>query len=136
LKLYIFQLKNESGFTYDVVTLIECIESKSCLRDKTRGYVFKERVKASFQISYSQHWMYPVLSFAVFVFSPKIQEHTQGALPIDMHKHLSCAAFNIGLATGSGNAGTSEKLHDRSRFRQKADVCASGFMICLHTHCG
>jgi hypothetical protein len=36
-------------FTYDVATLIELIESKPCLRDKTRGYVFKERVKASFQ---------------------------------------------------------------------------------------
>jgi hypothetical protein len=60
-------------FTYDVVTLIELIESKSSLWDKTRGYVFKERVKASFQISYSQHLMYPALSFAYFVFSPKIQ---------------------------------------------------------------
>jgi hypothetical protein len=32
------------------------------------------------------------------------------------------------LATGSGNAGTCEKFHDRSRiqFRQKAGVCASG----------
>jgi hypothetical protein len=48
-----------------------------------------------------------------------------------MHKHLSCAAFNIRLATGSGNAGTCEKLHDRSRirFRQKADVCASGLTV-------
>jgi hypothetical protein len=27
------------------------------------GYVFREHVKASFQISYSQHWMYPLLSF-------------------------------------------------------------------------
>jgi hypothetical protein len=52
-------------FTYDV-TLIELIESKPCLWDKTRGYVFKERVKASFQISYSQHRMYPVLSFEFF----------------------------------------------------------------------
>jgi hypothetical protein len=49
---------------------------------------------------------------------------------------LTCAAFNIRLATytwsvlatGSGNAGTCEKLHDQSRirFRQKAGVCASG----------
>jgi hypothetical protein len=26
-------------FTYDIATLIELIESKPCLRDKTRGYV-------------------------------------------------------------------------------------------------
>jgi hypothetical protein len=66
--------------------------------------------------------MYPVLSFTFFVFSPKIQEHKQVVLPISMHKHLSCAAFNIKLATGSGNACTCEKLHDRSqiRFQQKA----------------
>jgi hypothetical protein len=78
--------------------------------------------------------MYPVLSFAFFVFLPKIQEHKQVALPISVHKHLSCATFNIRLATytwsvlatGSGNAGTCEKLHDRSRIRQKAGVCASG----------
>jgi len=44
-----------------------------------------------------------------------------------MYKHLSCAAFEIKLTTGSGNAGTCEKLHDRSRIRlrQKAGVCAS-----------
>ena len=44
-----------------------------------------------------------------------------------MNKHLLCAAFNIKLTTGSGNAGTCEKLHDRSRIRlrQKAGVCAS-----------
>jgi hypothetical protein len=44
-----------------------------------------------------------------------------------MHKHLLCAAFNIKLTIGSGNAGTCEKLHDRSqiRLRQKAGVCAS-----------
>jgi hypothetical protein len=117
-------------FTYDVVTLTELIESKPYVWDKTRGYVFKERVKDSFQISYSQHWMYPVLSFAFFVFSPKIQEHKQVALPISIstHKHLSCPAFNIRLATGSGNAGTCEKLNDQSRirFRQKVGVCASG----------
>jgi hypothetical protein len=59
-----------------------------------------------------QHWMYPVLSVACFVFST--QEHKQLALPISMHKHLSCAAFNIKRATGSGNAGTCEKLHDCS----------------------
>ena len=42
-------------------------------------------------------------------------------------KLLSCAAFKIKLTTGSGNAGTREKLHDRSRIRlrQKAGVCAS-----------
>jgi hypothetical protein len=120
-------------FTYDVVTLIELIESKPYVWDKTRGYVFKERVKASFQISYSQHWMYPVLSFASFFFciSPTIQEHKQVALPVSMHNHLSCAAFNIRLATGSGNAGTCEKLRDRKRirFRQKAGVCASGLTL-------
>jgi hypothetical protein len=38
--------------------------------------------------------MYPVLSFAFFVFSPKIQEHKQVALPISMHKHISCAALS------------------------------------------
>jgi len=44
-----------------------------------------------------------------------------------MYKHLSCAAFKIKLTTGSGNAGTCEKLHDRSRIRlrQKAGMCAS-----------
>ena len=42
-----------------------------------------------------------------------------------MYKHLSCAAFKIKLTSGSGNAGTCEKLHDRSRIRlrQKAGVC-------------
>jgi hypothetical protein len=104
-------------FTYNVATLILLIESKPCLWDKIRDYVFKERVKAPFQISYSQHWMYTVLSFAFFVFSPKIQEYNQVALPVSMHKLLSCAAFSTKLATGSGNAGTCEKLHDRSRNR-------------------
>jgi hypothetical protein len=141
----------------DDVTLIELIESKPCLWDKTRGYVFKERVKASFRISYSQHWMYPVFSFAFFffflfffifffLFSAKIKFHKQVALPISMHKHLSCAALSDWshiyhrlklkyilsvLATGSGNAGTYEKLHDQSRirFRQKAGVCASGLTV-------
>jgi hypothetical protein len=60
--------------------------------------------------------MYPVLSFAFFVFSPKIQEHKQVALPVSAYKHLSCAAFNIRLATSSGNTGTYEK-HGRSRIR-------------------
>jgi hypothetical protein len=48
-----------------------------------------------------------------------------------MYKHLSCAAVEIKLATGSGNAGTFEKLHDRRRIRirQKADVCASALMV-------
>ena len=48
-----------------------------------------------------------------------------------MYKHLSCAAFKIKLTTGSGNAGTYEKLHDRSRIRlrQKAGVCASALTI-------
>jgi len=32
-----------------------------------------------------------------------------------MYKHLSCVAFKIKLTTGSGNAGTREKLYDRSR---------------------
>jgi hypothetical protein len=118
-------------FTYDVATLIEPIESKPCSWDITRGYIFKERVKASFQIPYSQHWMYPVLSFAFFVFSPKIQDHKQAAFPISMHKHLSCAAFNTKLATGNGNASTCENLHDwsRIRFRQKSGVCASGLKV-------
>ena len=41
-----------------------------------------------------------------------------------MHKHLLCAAFNIKLTTGSGNAGTCEKLHDRSRIRlRQKPVC-------------
>ena len=42
-----------------------------------------------------------------------------------MYKHLSCAALKIKLTTGSGNAGTCVKLHDRSRIRlrQKAGVC-------------
>jgi hypothetical protein len=38
--------------------------------------------------------MYPVLSFAFFVFSSKIQEHNQVALPISMRKHLSCSALS------------------------------------------
>jgi hypothetical protein len=47
--------------------------------------------------------------------------------PISIYKHLSCAAFKIKLTTGSSNAGTREKLHDRSRIRlrQKAGMCAS-----------
>ena len=78
----------------------------------------------------------------------------QLALPISMHKHLLCAAYlnlsvpgdcfkclcmkptrcylqsavlDIKLTTGSGNAGTCENLHDRSRIRlrEKAGVCAS-----------
>jgi hypothetical protein len=102
-------------FTYDVITLIELTENKPCLRNKTRGYVFKEHVKASFQISYSQRWIYPVLPFGFFVFLPKIQKHKQVALPISMHKHLSCAAFNTTMANGSGTAGTREKLSDKSR---------------------
>jgi hypothetical protein len=75
-------------FTYDVVTLIELIESKPYVWDKTRGYVFKEHVKASFQISCSQHWMYPVLSFAYFVFLPKIQEHKQEKKTRRLHHQL------------------------------------------------
>ena len=44
-----------------------------------------------------------------------------------MYKHLSCAAFKIKLTSGSGNAGTCEKLHDRSRTPAKSRyVCASG----------
>jgi hypothetical protein len=127
-------------FTYDVATLIEPIESKPSLWDKTRGYVLKERVTASFQISYSQHWMYPVLSFAFFVFSPKIQEHKQVALPISMHKHFSCAAFNTRQATGSGTAGTCAKLHTGAGsgsgkkpvcvcVRACVCVCASGLKL-------
>jgi hypothetical protein len=53
-------------FTYDVITLIELIESKPYVWDKTRGYVFKECIKALFQISCTQYWMYPVLSFNLF----------------------------------------------------------------------
>jgi len=69
--------------------------------------------------------MYPVLSFGLFVSSPRIQEHKQVALTISMYKHLSCAAFKIKLTSGSGNVGTCEKLRDRSRIRirQKAGVC-------------
>ena len=42
--------------------------------------------------------------------------------------YLQSAAFDIKLTTGSGNAGTCENLHDRSRIRlrQKAGVCAGG----------
>ena len=48
-----------------------------------------------------------------------------------MHKHLLCTAFDIKLTTGSGNAGTCEKLHDRNRIRlrQKAGVCASALRV-------
>jgi hypothetical protein len=48
-----------------------------------------------------------------------------------MYKHFSCAAFKIKLTTGSGNAGTCEKLHDRSRIRlrEKAGVCASALNV-------
>jgi hypothetical protein len=75
--------------------------------------------------------MYPVLSFAFFVFSPKIQEHKQVALPISMHKNIYCAVFNIKPATGSGIAGMCEKLHDRSQiqFQQTAGVCANGLTL-------
>jgi hypothetical protein len=37
----------------------------------------------------------------------------QVALPMSMYKHLSCAPFKIRLTTGSGNAGTCEKLNDK-----------------------
>jgi len=42
-----------------------------------------------------------------------------------MYKHLSYVAFKIKLTSASDNAGTCEKLHDRSRIRlrQKAGVC-------------
>jgi len=48
-----------------------------------------------------------------------------------MYKRLSCAAFKTKLTSGSGNTGTCEKLHDRSRIRllQKAGVCASGLIL-------
>jgi len=48
-----------------------------------------------------------------------------------MYKRLSCAAFKIKLTTDRGNAGTCEKLHDRSRIRlrQKAGVCASALRV-------
>jgi len=80
--------------------------------------------------------MYPVLSFAFFfVFSPKILEHKQVALPISMYKHLSCAAYKIKLASGSGNAGRCEKFRDRSRIRlrPKAGVYASGLGVHTRT---
>jgi hypothetical protein len=59
-----------------------------------------------------------------------------------MYKHLSCAAFKIKVTTGSGHAGTCEKLHARSRIRlrQKAGVCASAFRqrgrntLCITLH--
>jgi hypothetical protein len=38
---------------------------------------------------------------------------TSVGLPVSMYKHLSCAAVEIKLATGSSNADTCEKLHDR-----------------------
>jgi hypothetical protein len=53
------------------------------------------------------------------------------ALPVSIYKHLSCAAFKIKLTSGSGNAGTCEKLHDRGRIRlrQKAGVFASALIV-------
>ena len=58
--------------------------------------------------------------------------------PISMYKHLSCAAFKIKLTTGSGNAGTRDKLHDRSRIRlrQKAGVFASALTLLQVLNCG
>jgi hypothetical protein len=52
--------------------------------------------------------------------------------PVSMYKHLSRATFKMKLTTGSGNAGTCEKHHDRSRIRlrQKAGVCASALTDC------
>jgi hypothetical protein len=78
--------------------------------------------------------MYPVLSFTFFVFSPKIQEYKQVALPISMYKQLSCAAVKIKLTTGSGNAGTCEKLNDQSQIWQKGGVCTSALSM-LHCTC-
>jgi len=114
-------------FTYDVATLIELIESKPCLWDKTSDSYNDKIEKSKAWREICSNRMYPVLSFAFFVFSPKIQEHKQVALPISVYKHLSCAAFQIKLTSGSGNAGTCEKLHDRSRIRlrQKSGVCSS-----------
>jgi hypothetical protein len=42
-----------------------------------------------------------------------------------MYKHHSCVAVKIKLTASSGNAGTCEELHGRSRIRtrQKAGVC-------------
>jgi len=53
------------------------------------------------------------------------------ALPISIYKHHPCAAFKIQLTTGSGNASTCEKLHDRRRIRlrQKSGVCASALSV-------
>jgi hypothetical protein len=90
--------------------------------------------------------------FFFFVFSLKIQEHKQVALPISMHKRLFCASLSDWshiyhrlilkyiisvLTTGSGNAGTCEKLHDRSwiRFRKKKPVCVQAALLrVLHDH--
>jgi hypothetical protein len=60
----------------------------------------------------------------------------QVALPMSMYKHLSCAQFKIKLTTGSGNAGTCEKLNDRSRIRlrQKSSalrLVAKGRSSCM-----
>jgi len=43
-----------------------------------------------------------------------------------MYKYLFSAAFKIKLTSGSGNAGTCEKLHDRSR----VCVCVCG-CVCV-----
>jgi hypothetical protein len=55
------------------------------------------------------------------------------ALPVStrIYKHLSGATFKIKLTSGSGNAVTCEKLHDRGRIRlrQKAGVCASALAV-------
>ena len=50
---------------------------------------------------------------------------------LTMYKYISCAAFKIKLTTGRGNAGTCEKLYDRSRIRlrQKAGACASALAL-------
>jgi len=59
-------------FTYDVAALIELIESKPCLWDKTSDS-YKDKIEKSKPWrEICENWMYPVLSFAFFVFSPKI----------------------------------------------------------------
>jgi hypothetical protein len=87
-------------FTYDAVTLTELIESKPCLWDKTRG-CFQRGCKSFLpnilqpQIIYRANIGYIQYCLSrFFVFLPTIQEHKQVALPISMHKHVSCAALS------------------------------------------
>ena len=59
-------------FTYGVATSVELMESKPCLWDTTTDIHEDKIEKSKARREICQNWMYPVLSFAFFVFPRKI----------------------------------------------------------------